>query len=212
MPTHALYFARPLRNVVLANANTGPARNFQKTSGNFPQSGKLTKTGLTELDTNSPPQQEIRELLSKIEQQIKGQAKTQQEFVIQFQELTVQLAIQIASAVVRYEVVQHDTRIRQLLETYQTEHGTQVPLVVSVNRTDLEKLRISLHDTSSPDSTLQLKQDDSLTTGDCRIESSDHLVVANYQRQLADIQLQLMEALDDARVERENPDARDRRS
>lgn len=212
MPTHALFFVRPLRNVVLENANTGPPRNFPKNSGNFPQSGKLTKTGLTELDTKSPPLQEIRELLSKIEQQLKGQAKTQQEFVTQFQELTVQLAIQIASAVVRYEVVQHDTRIRQLLETYQTEHGTQVPLVVSVNRTDLEKLRISLHDASSPDSTLLLKQDDSLTTGDCRIESSEHLVVANYQRQLADIQLQLMEALDHARVERENTDARDRRS
>ena len=211
MPTHALFFARPLRNIVLVSSHTGKSRIVQNTSGNFPQSGKLTKTGLTELDTNSPPLQEIRELLSKIEQQIKGQAKTQQEFVTQFQELTVQLAIQIASAVVRYEVVQHETRIRQLLETYQTEHGTQVPLVVSVNRTDLEKLRISLHDASSPDSMLQLKQDDSLTTGDCRIES-DHLVVANYQRQLADIQMQLMEALDHARVERENTDARDRRS
>ena len=83
--------------------------------------------------------------------------------------------------------------------------------MVKVNKTDLEKLRISLHDTSSSDSMLQLKQDESLETGDCRIESSDHLVVANYQRQLADIQMQLMEALDDARVERKNTDANNRR-
>ncbi len=211
MPTYSLFFARPLKNAVMVSAQMGSLRNFPANNGNFPQSGKLTKTGLTELDTNSPPPQEIRALLSKIEQQIKGQAKSHQEFVTQFQELTVRLAIQIASAVVRYEVNHHDARIRQLLETYQTEHGSQVPLVVKVNKTDLEKLRISLHDTSSSDSMLQLKQDESLETGDCRIESSDHLVVANYQRQLADIQMQLMEALDDARVERKNTDANNRR-
>ena len=212
MPTHSLSFSRPLKNVVLVNGHTGQRQKAHQSDWSSVQTGKLATTGPIELDTNSLPPNEIRELLSKIHQQIKGQANLQQEFVTQFHELTVRLAMQIAAAVVRYEVDHHETRIRQLLETYQTEHGSQAPLVVQVNKSDFEKLRISLHDASSPDSMLQLKQDESLATGDCRIESSGQLTVANYQRQLEDIQRQLMESLDDDGDERKNIATSNRRS
>ena len=55
---------------------------------------------------------------------------------------------------------------------------------------------------SSLGSDIHFTYEDSIKPGDCQVESNGHAVVACLERQLDDIQEQLMEALEDARTER----------
>ena len=209
MQTHTLKLARPLMNVVQIPASAADLAAGLLSDCDPTSDPKLTTTSPAESAKSSLPNADIRGLLEKIEQRIGQSRQNEHATVQQFQELAIRLAVQIASTVVKYEVEQHDTRIRKIIEDFTERHESQLPVVICVNQTDLERLRISLPDAPSSDSTFQLKEDDSIATGDCRLESSDQTVVADYERQLFDIQLQLMEALQNARVARGDIDAGD---
>ncbi len=168
---------------------------------------ELTTTKATANAISPAPFDDSVRLLSTIEGLLKTQAATNASIQSEVQELVVRLALEIASTVVRYEVTKHDSRIRSLLAEIVTDHEAQAPFKVFVNKVDLERLRVSLQDNSELNSLIQLTLDNSLEVGDCRIESLEQKVVANYQRQLTEIQSQLMECLRHARSERENPEA-----
>jgi flagellar biosynthesis/type III secretory pathway protein FliH len=145
--------------------------------------------------------EELKQFCCSLEQQVHRLNSRYLETLSQFQELAVQLAMEVATAVVGYEVQHHENRIRQLLDRLVNRPESPIPMVIHVNKIDLERLRISLRDTTSLDSMLQLKNDDSLSPGDVRIESAEQRLIASCRQQLANIQKQLMEYLTNARPE-----------
>lgn len=206
MQTFQLKFDLPLRGAVLVNGlSQVPALIARETSESEKKS-KLPETRYGEAATNSPLfAEELKSFCSSLEQQVKNLKAGYRDTLDQFQELAVQLSMEIASAVVGYEVSHHETRIRRLLETLFAQHDPPIPMVVYVNKIDMERLRISLRDTTSLDSMLQLKFDDTLPPGDVRIESSEQRLIASCRQQLSNIQKQLMEYLANARPERSDP-------
>jgi flagellar biosynthesis/type III secretory pathway protein FliH len=209
MQIHTLKLPRGLKNVVLIPTSTNQLTADLPTDSQPGSDQKLAATTSANSAKSPLPSSEIQSWLEKIERQIESSRKNQTATVQQFQELAIRLAVQIASTVVKYEVEQHDTRIRKIVEEFSDGHESHRPVVICVNKTDVERLRISLPDTQLSDSTIQLKEDDSIATGDCRLESSEQNVVASYERHLIDIQSELMEALENARVARGDTDAGD---
>ncbi|MEQ1906687.1 MAG: FliH/SctL family protein [Pirellulaceae bacterium] len=168
---------------------------------------ELAATNATGTATSPAPFADSLKLQSALERLLKNQAVANASIQSDVQELAIGLALEIASTVVRYEVNQHEFRIRKLLAEVVTDNEAHAPFKVFLNKMDLEKLRTSLQDNAELSSLIHLTLDNSLEIGDCRIESLEQKVVANHQRQLAAIQSQLMECLRHARSERENPEA-----
>jgi flagellar biosynthesis/type III secretory pathway protein FliH len=242
MQTHLIKFHRPLRGVVAIPTRRNPVPAASSAANRTPAPGvtaslptagsaKLPATGSSEPDKTATPNTgppnaalsnvDLQPLLKKIDDsiaQVAGQHNTLQS---EFQELAIQLATEIASAVVQYEVTHHETRIRKFLETKvadlaqlnqqqtknqaqnqaQNQNQSPAPIWVHVNPADYARLQTSLADSPQVGETIELKSDDSVAIGDCHIESKNKHVIAQWQRQLTDISLQLMESLHDARVE-----------
>jgi len=162
---------------------------------------QLIETHVSQPAINSTAPAETVLLLEKISKQLDHLASFKQSLVSQFQELAVALGVEIATAVVKHDVSQSADRINRLLQGLVDSHQSQLPLVVYVNQGDWEKLRIEHPDSSSSDSRLQWRVDDAIQAGDCRVESGERIMIANWQDQLAEIHLQIMECLQDVRVE-----------
>jgi flagellar biosynthesis/type III secretory pathway protein FliH len=168
---------------------------------------ELTATNTAGTATSPAPFADSMKLLSTLDRLMKNQAAANASIQSSVQELAIGLALEIASTVVRYEVNHHESRIRRLIAEIVTDNEAHAPFKVFLNKVDLERLRNFLQDHVELNSLVQLTLDNSLEVGDCRIESLEQKVVANHQRQLAEIQSQLMECLRHARSERENPEA-----
>jgi len=190
-------------------ANSNPAKNAPQESATQPAS-------LSALSAND----QLNQLLTSIQQQINQLSRVEQEILHDFQELAIQLATQIASAVVQYEVTHHETRIRNivsaiLIHPAQTrqQHATATPstsantnlqlpaITVRVHPTDWQRLQHLASTDFQTDSLIHWSADPAIAIGDCEIETKNQSVVANCQRQISDIHQQLMESLHDARTE-----------
>ncbi len=211
--TISLKLDRPLRDAYLVRNDAVKVQNKRFDSierVNSSDSPELPVTGLNSsaISRSVPVSNEIEnqvfELLKKIEGQLVQQSQQQSQIIEQFQELAINTSLMIAEAVVGYEVEHHETRIRNLLLQLIEQHQWQTPPAVYVNNLDLDRLRITLPDAPSMDSMLELKRDDSIAVGDCRVESSTGSVTANFRRQLSEIQRQLTERLHDAKPKPEN--------
>ena len=208
-----LKFDRPLKGACLVKNDAVAGHNDRFDSidrKNTMDSLELPVTGVDSsaisplvLCSNDSVNQ-ILELLKKIDEQLNHRSQQQSQIIEQFRELAINTSLMIAEAVVGYEVEHHETRIRNLLLQLIEQHQWQTPPAVYVNNLDLDRLRITLPDAPSMDSMLELKRDDSIAVGDCRVESSTESVTANFRRQLSEIQRQLTERLHDARPEPEN--------
>lgn len=173
------------------------ASDPEPTATNF---GQLIQTDIAEPVISALPQNDYAQLLESISKQIETYRQQQASLVEQFQELAIQLGAKIAESILGHEVPESIQRIRKLVISLFNSHETQSPIVVYVNTIDLAKLRVSLQDSPSLDSKLQLKPDDSISAGNCRIESDQTTMVADWKLQLADIHLQLMEYLHETRL------------
>jgi flagellar biosynthesis/type III secretory pathway protein FliH len=205
MQTHSIKFTRPLMGVSgkaggSARLDSSPNRANPSTASDSETFSELGKTGESNDDT-SPPPIDVQKLLLAINQNLEETRRSKDEALRELQEFSIQLATQIANAIVLYEVKHHDTRIRKLLESYLETNEHQNHVVVRVNKTDMDRLQASLPDSPSLDLAIQFKQDDSITTGDCQIESAQQSVVASFDRQLAELHEGLMECLEHARSE-----------
>lgn len=165
---------------------------------------KLATTDSQEVATSDDSLAEIQTLMTKISREIEELKRHHDKTLPQVQEFAIRLAMQVARAVVLHDVNHHEDRIRAILETYLRQHEPQQPVVVYVNKLELDRLLNSHPDSPSLDSVFQFKTDEAIAPGDCRIESLNQCVIASCDRQLEEIQLQLMENLDNARSERTN--------
>ncbi len=208
MQTYSINLTRPLKGVAhkVGSCGTMKALPMQAAESYSESSSKLGKTRKSENDTSAVPTIDIRKLLSTINQNLEETRQSKDEAIRELQEFSIQLATQIASAIVQYEVKHHDTRIRKLLESFLKKNEHQNHVVVRVNKTDMDRLQASHPDSPSLDLAIQFKQDDSIATGDCQIESAQQSVVASFERQLVELHEGLMECLEHARTERQNTD------
>jgi flagellar biosynthesis/type III secretory pathway protein FliH len=205
MKTIRLPLKRQLKNArLLSLAEFGSIL----TAAAGPEATKALKLTATESDELAKSRlladQESAELCARLAEQVELHSSTLAETIEQFRELLIQMAMEIAAAVVRYEVSEHETRIRELLQEYITDQDSKTQIVAYVNKLDLERLQNFFGKNSSLNSKLQLKFDPNITQGDVRIETADRRVIASCQQQLASIQLQLMEYLSDARLKTTN--------
>jgi flagellar biosynthesis/type III secretory pathway protein FliH len=166
-------------------------------------SEKTSKLTTTEADEIAKKrllvEQELAKLCAKLGQQVEAYSSNYLETIEQFRELTVRLAMEIATAVVRYEVTDKEDRIRNLLQEFFAEQDPATTVVAYVNKLDLEVLRTSLQENQTLNNRLQLKSDPGMAQGDVRIETAEQRMIARCEQQLSSIQLQLMEYLSDAR-------------
>ena len=162
---------------------------------------KLAATESQVVAKSDDYQADIQKTVLKISREIEELKRRHEESLPQIQEFAIGLAMRIAQAVVMHDVTHHDERIRATLDTFLRQHKPQHPVVVFVNKLDLDKLLNSSPDSPSTDSAFEFKADESIAPGDCRIDWSNQSVVASRDRQLDDIQMQLMESLDNARSE-----------
>lgn len=165
---------------------------------------KLAATESQEVAKSDDSQAEIQKTFLKISREIEELKRHHDENISQIQEFAIRLAMRIARAVVMHDVTHHEDRIRAILETYLRQHEPQHPVVVYVNKLEMDRLLNSFPDSPSSDSAFQFKTDEAIAPGDCRIESLNQSVIASCDRQLDEIQLQLMENLDHARSEQKN--------
>jgi hypothetical protein len=201
MDTIRLALRRPLKNVRMLSAEEAGSILTASPPPEFGETPKLLATPPAEDAKNcSTADLELQGLLIQLGEQIQRQAAQATETIEQFRELSVRLALEIASAVVRSEVNDHETRIRQLLQELMVDQENQTPLVVYVNKHDLERLKSSFKESPDLLSMIQWKTDATIAPGDVRIETAEERVIANSHQQLASIQLQLMEYLSDARL------------
>ena len=219
MQTHVIKLNRPLRNaaaIPVGRVGTGlpgsvsapnvPARNVPASRSPLgpDDSGGLTATVPDQTAKSSAADSDIASLLTTVIGKIETLDQHQTENLQQLQELAIHLATQIASAILQYEVHEHETRIRNLLSDYLRQHDESSPVIVRLHPQDAERLGQSLTDTTKNLSTrpIKLKPDTSLALGDCALESEQSKVVANWQRQLSSIEKQLLENLHHAQDER----------
>ncbi len=209
MQTHVVRFDRPLTNVALVPVKGQVRPAAHTVPATLSPSPEVGQTEFPPPAKSLDSHFDLPALLAKINQNIEVLSRNQNESLQQLHELSIRLANRIARAVVLYEVSHHDSRIRALLDTFLKRSDPQHPVVVHVNKKDMDRLLISLPDSPSLDSAIRLQQDDSVMPGDCRVESAHQCVVASYDRQLDEIQEQLMEALEHARTERTYSDTTD---
>lgn len=212
MKTEHIYFNRPLRDCRLVG-ELGDTGSTQRLASGWNQpAGKNAQ--LIETDSSQPaipsvPQPDYSELLGLIATQIGRNQDQRLELMGQFQELAVQLAAKIAESIVRHDVQQSIERIRELITTAINLNESKKPIEVHVNTIDLDKLTAILQDSPSLESEFQLKSDDAIQVGNCRIESGETTLIADWQQQLADIQLQLMEYLHESRLNNRTTESSD---
>lgn len=193
----------PVRDCFLVHRLPDPSSEPQSASDPEPPAanfGQLIQTDIAEPVISALPQNDCAQLLESISKQIETYREQQASLVEQFQELAIQLGAKIAESILGHEVSESIQRIRKLVISLFNSHESQSPIVVYVNTIDLAELRVSLQDSPSLDSKLQLKPDDSISAGNCRIESDQTTMVADWKLQLADIHLQLMEYLHETRL------------
>jgi flagellar biosynthesis/type III secretory pathway protein FliH len=210
MRTHIVKFDRPLVGATLAfPLAPGSASDISEVQATPHDSCELGKTNDAVPDTSFHPQADLKALLEQIQQNIQVLKQNQNDTLRQFQELAIRLAHRMAEAVVLHDVSHHDTRIRALLDSCLQRFEPEHPVTVRLNKTDLDRLLISFPDSPSLVSDIHLQQDNSIKPGDCQVESKGHSIVATIDRQLDEIQTQMMEALEDARTEPDSIDESD---
>ena len=203
MRKHNIKFDVPPRSVTLVPMFRPRQPVAEMPAESVPRNEKLTATAAPEVAKSDDSRAEMQKLILKISQDIENLKQHHDQTLSQIQEFAVRLAMQIARAVVMHDVTCHDDRIRATLDAYLQQDEPEHPVVVYVNKKDLDRLLNSSPDSPSLNSVFELKPDDAIALGDCRIESKDQIVIASCVRQLDEIQLQLMENLDHARSERE---------
>jgi flagellar biosynthesis/type III secretory pathway protein FliH len=204
MRKHNIKFDVPPKSVTLI-----PTLRRQNPTAEMPavaveSNQKLAATDSQDVAKSDDSQAEVQKMVLKISREIEELKRHHDETLPQIQEFAIRLAMRIARAVVMHDVTHHDDRIRAILDTYLRQHEPQHPVVVYVNKLEMDRLLNSLPDSPSSDSAFQFKTDEAIAPGDCRIESLNQSVIASCDRQLEEIQLQLMENLDNARSERKN--------
>lgn len=206
MRTIQLSFKLPVKNARLLGAQDSGSMLTAIANGALEKTAKLATTEADELAKKRLlADQELAKLCAKLDQQLDSYSSNLSQTIEQFRELTVRLALEIATAVVRYEVTEKEDRIRNLLQEYLAEQDSATVVVAYLNKLDLERLRTSWQEQTSLHHRLQLKSDQSIAQGDVRIETAEQRVIARYEQQLSSIQLQLMEYLSDARPRSANP-------
>ncbi len=202
MQSVTLRFRRRIKNVVLVDASKPVL--IANDSDSTAKWGEVDKLTATESEQDAKSLLELKQTAvdwcARLGQQMNALGADRASTIRQFEDLAVQLAMKIASAVVRYEVNHHETRLRKLVEDFIERFEPDSPVVVYVHSLDLEILRSQLEEGWS-ETGIQLKLDDSLARGDMRLESSEQRMVADVRQQLADIESQIMECLHHARFE-----------
>ncbi len=202
MRKHNIKFDILPRSVTLVPMFRPPQPVAEMPAASRQRSEKLTTTAAPEVAKSDDSHAEMQKLILKISQDIEQLKHHHDQTLPQIQEFAVRLAMQIARAVVMHDVTCHDDRIRATLNSYLQQYEPEHPVVVYLNKKDLDRLLNSSPDSPSLNSVFELKPDESIALGDCRIETTNQIVIASCVRQLDEIQLQLMENLDHARSER----------
>ncbi|HMO13586.1 MAG TPA: FliH/SctL family protein [Pirellulaceae bacterium] len=140
----------------------------------------------------------LRELLTQLDRQFRAMWQVQANTLHECRELAVKLGMEIARAVVRHEVGVSDKRIMELLEEAvagQKDFGTAT---LYVNGKIIDRIKRTIAEANVSAFIGDVRADDSLAIGDCRIEAASCALIADHEEQMSRIQAKLLEYLQDA--------------
>lgn len=144
----------------------------------------------------------LTEVLSAVEELEQRRAHSLSEL----QQLAIDLAITVASAVAETAISREEHGVDVLVEQAIQRMGIGGPLVVAVHPRDaaLLKARMAASGSLWPEQSVQLQEDQSLEPGSVRITRDGTGLLSRVQSRLSDIRRHLIEGLDDAQIERRN--------
>ncbi len=124
----------------------------------------------------------------------------------ELQQLAIDLAITVASAVSETAISREEHGVEALVEQAVKRMGIGEPLVIGVHPKDTQllKARLSTDGVTWPSEAVTLVADESLEPGSVRITRDGTGLLSRVQSRLSDIRRHLIEGLDDAQIERRN--------
>ena len=155
----------------------------------------------------------LRQMMSGIGEAIQELELRRQNSLQELQQVAIELAIEIAAALVHDKVQRDEFPVEKQVEAIVNELGSQAAVTLKMHPDDLSLLNRRLDGREAPwnDKTdLTLVADASLARGECRAEAGDFGMMANLEQQLTEIRKQLLENMNDAQDERRQSQANDR--
>jgi flagellar biosynthesis/type III secretory pathway protein FliH len=162
---------------------------------------KTTRDPQAEQDTRH-----IQSLLGELIATVQDLEERRSQSISELQQLAIDLAVTVASAVAETAISQEEHGIDTLVQQAIKRMGVGDALVVGLHPRDVALLQKKLAETGSPwpENTVDIVADDSLDPGSVRVTRDGTGLLSRVQSRLSDIRRHLIEGLDDAQIERRN--------
>lgn len=150
--------------------------------------------------------QRIQNLLNELIASVQELEERRAQSISELQQLAIDLAITVASAVAETAIQQQEHGIDILVQQAIQRMGVGDPVVVGLHSSDvaLLKKKTAGADQPWPEQTVSIVADDSLEPGSVRVTRDGTGLLSRVQSRLSDIRRHLIEGLDDAQIERRN--------
>lgn len=213
-----IVLTRPLRNVRLLDASTS--------ADALRMGDEQQKAEATERETMRREQQrlaeqqrldaerwaEMRAIWEGIQDQLVELESRRQQSLGELQELAIELAIEVASHVIRRELARDEypiaTFIGEAIKRLEDSRAVTVRLH-PLDLKQVEALREQAAGQGVVPPNVRLVADPSMTRGSCIADGDDFGLLTTWEQQLADVQRLLREGLEDAQVERRGNETAD---
>ncbi|HMP80362.1 MAG TPA: FliH/SctL family protein [Pirellulaceae bacterium] len=174
----------------------GPDSSCKSSSRTAPLTTATDDSEFTQPNTAHETQQ----LLVSIERQLAEVRRQHAALVSQLQEFAVDLALAVAETLVQYEVKHSTKRIQQVVSSVLQDQSIDVGVTVVVNRRGKELLQRSVAEEPGIWSHIELRVDESLSDGDCRVECHELQLESDWKRQWNEIKNRIEEYWNDAQT------------
>jgi hypothetical protein len=205
-----IVLSRPLRNVHVVDPSTSaalPAGNTAaQTLENQQEAMRLEQQRWAEeRRLEAERWADLRAIWEGIQEQLVEIEGRRQQTLDELQQLSIELAIEVASHVIRREIERDEFPIAHVVSEAIKRMEDCRTVTVRLHPLDLKQIE-SLHEKAAEQGIaapqLRLVADPSLTRGTCVADGGDFGLLTTWEQQLSDVQRLLREGLDDAQVER----------
>lgn len=180
-----------------------PAPEVEPPGGNdSPDQSTSEETRHAELEEQ---RNRVTELLTTIDIRVGELEQMQRQSLGELQEVSIELALAVASHVTHEKISSEDFAIEQIVQHVVASLRSDEAVTVRLNPEDLCLLESRLQGQPPPWSackSVTIVGDGSLPRGDCRADGPDFSVLSRVELQLSEIRQHLLECLEHAQTER----------
>ena len=174
----------------------------------------IVATGNATVRTNVPQRQTPppidNQLLHSINDALREIEQRRSQSLYELQVAAVEIGMMATSVIVADAISKDQFPIEKVIERAIEKVEADATATIRLNPTDLQQFKTVDKETADSvmkGKTVQFKPDPRLQRGTCQIDLGDFGLLSSIDREIADLQRELLKGIDNARTERRQPEA-----